>query len=102
VAQSVTIDGYLSGGFVGSITVSLSTTQWSSSGGIDGLVDTLVFTSGGQYFRMDDFEAVLEPEPATAALFGDGLLGLTIVMLASRAARKRERVPRHDRIQEGP
>src|ERR1035437_1974696 len=53
VASSVTITGYLNGTLVGSDTGDITNTVWSTSGGIAGAVDTLVFSSGDAYFRMD-------------------------------------------------
>ncbi len=55
-ASSVTISGYFQGDFVGSVSLSLSATDWCPAGGVDGLVDTLIFTSADGYFRMDNLE----------------------------------------------
>jgi hypothetical protein len=71
VAQSVTINGYFEGNFVGSTTDDIST-AWSPSGGIAGVVDALEFAPNDEYFRMDNFQ-VQTPEPATLPLFGAGL-----------------------------
>jgi hypothetical protein len=81
VASSVTVDGYLNGTLIGSETEAVTNTVWSSSGGISGAVDTLVFSSGDAYFRMDDIDVYVTPEPATAALVASGLLVLAIVRM---------------------
>jgi hypothetical protein len=81
VASSVTITGYLNNILVGSVTEGINNTDWSSSGGITGAVDTLVFSSGDAVFRMDDVDVEFTPEPATGALVATGLLALAIVRM---------------------
>jgi hypothetical protein len=79
VASSVTVNGYLNGNLIGSETEAITNTVWSSSGGISGAVDTLVFSSGDAYFRMDDVDVYFTPEPATGALIATGLIAIAIV-----------------------
>jgi hypothetical protein len=63
-ASSVTMSWYFQRNFVGSVVLTLSATDWSPSGGIVGLVDTLVFTSADGYFRMDNLEITREWLPS--------------------------------------
>jgi hypothetical protein len=81
VASSVTVTGYLNNVLVGSVTQAITNTVWSSSGGITGAVDTLVFSSGDAYFRMDDVDINPTPEPATFASIVIGLLAIAIIQM---------------------
>jgi hypothetical protein len=87
-ADSITIVGFLDGELVGAVTEDIYPTLWVQSGGITGMVDTLVFEPTDLYFKLDDLTLLTDPtpEPGTMTLLGAALAVIGLVQ--ARAAKK--------------
>ena len=85
-AQSITVEGYLQGALVGSVTIALTVAGELVSLNLNGIDSFLArsdqtATSGLRYWIMDDLTyntVSTVPEPGTVALFGLGLVGIAL------------------------
>ena len=97
--QSVTIQGYMGGNLVGTVTQSVYYTEWAESLGFSSPVDKLEFTPSDQYFKLD---AIListgspdskTPEPGTMVLCIAAALAIAIIRTSARFGARTPRRP---------
>ncbi|MHC1765366.1 MAG: hypothetical protein AB9869_13870 [Verrucomicrobiia bacterium] len=87
-AGTLTIEGYLKGQFVDSITVTLNTAFDTSTASIKG-VDELIFA--GNDWKMKEFNDIAAPVPEPTTILAGALLLLPFAASAARSIRKARR-----------